>query len=369
MKYMKQKLIKGVRRVLPEKLAASALEMYRHGRAKLINARYGNPTGVVRIIAVTGAYGKTTTACLVEALLKESGRSVITFLNDLRDKEDAAAWLPRELKKAKQNGVDFCILEITPDLMASGALIGLSFDTVVVTSQSAEADTLLEQAVNYAVVPDDYQGAMLAIAEHQIISFGEQDAAEAKIDETTLYRKGTEVKLTIDHHTSLTVATHLVGKANAFNVAAAIATAYVLGVALDTVEEGIAQLEEVEGNYLSIPGDRPYSMVIDGASIDKSVELVVQSASELKKRRLIVALEEKGISEAALKAVKKTADRLILVGQAKAPMLGVEVVTSAEEAWLIAQRAAKKDDTLLLMGRVFVEQEPLLKAEQAKGNS
>lgn len=349
--------------MLPEKLATNALEMYRRGRAKLINARYGNPTGVVRIIAVTGAYGKTTTARLVEELLKESGKHVLAFLDDLREKQDAAAWLPRELKKAKQDGVDFCILEITPALMASGALSGLSFDTVVVTSQSAEADALLEQAVNYAVVPDDYQGAMLAIAEHQIISFGEQESAEAKIEETTLYRKGTEVKLTIDHHTALTVATHLVGKANAFNVAAAIATAYVLGAALDAAEEGVARLEGVKGNYEYIPGDRSYSMVVDGASTNRSVELVVQSAIELKKRRLITVLEDGGLSEETLKQVKKLSDRLILVSQTEVAMPGVEKV-SREEAWLIAQRAAKKEDTLLLIGKSFVNETPTVKAEQ-----
>jgi UDP-N-acetylmuramoyl-L-alanyl-D-glutamate--2,6-diaminopimelate ligase len=361
---MKPKLKQGVRRILPEKFAASVLEIYRRGRSKLFNVRYGNPTGTVRIIAITGAYGKTTTANFIEALLRESDRKVISFLNELRTRNDIVAWLPRELKKAKQSGADFCIIEIDPELMASGALGGLSLDTVVVTSQSAEADTLLEQAVNYVVVPDDYQGAMLAIAEHQIITFGELESAEAKIDEVTLYRKGTEVKLTIDHHTSFTVATHLVGKANAFNLAAAVATAYVLGVALDTIEEGAARINNVKGSYEYLSGDYPYSLVVDGAHSDRSVEFVMQSASELKKRRLIVVLETDNISEETIKQVKKTSDRLILVGQT-VQLTGVEALPSKEEALLVAQRAAKKDDTLLLMGLSFVHDKLLRKTESA----
>jgi UDP-N-acetylmuramoyl-L-alanyl-D-glutamate--2,6-diaminopimelate ligase len=355
-KSMKPKLIGKGQRALPEKLAVNMLELYRRGRAKVFNARYGNPTGTVRLIAVTGAYGKTTTARLIDVLLKESGRNTLTLLDELHTQKDIVSWLPRKLKQAKQDNVDFCILEITPQLMESGVLSGLSLDTVVVTSRSAEADILLKQAVNYAVVPDDYQGAMLAIAEHQIISFGELDSAEAKIDNVTLYRKGTEVKLTIDHHTALTASTHLVGKANAFNIAAAIATAYVLGVALDTVEEGVARLEGVEGNYQYIPSEQPYTTVVDAATNDRSVELAAFSAKELKKRRLIVALETTGISEEAIALVKKLSDRLILVGS-NISMPGVETVSSPEEASLLGGRAAKKDDTLLLMGKIFTMEE------------
>jgi UDP-N-acetylmuramyl tripeptide synthase len=237
--------------------------------------------------------------------------------------------------------------------VASGALSGVSLDTVVVTSGNAETDTLLERVVNYAVVPDDHRAGMLALAEHQIITFGEREDAEAKIDAVTLYRKGTEVRLTIDHQTELTIATHLVGKANAYNVAAAVATAYVLGVALDTVEEGAARLEEVEGNYQYIAADRPYLIVVDGAKTDRSIELVLDSTKELAKRRLIAVLQADGIKEETIVKAKKTADRLILIGGSEVSLPGIETVSSSSEALLIAQRTAKKDDTVLLMGDMF----------------
>ena len=345
-----------MRRVLPEKLANNVIDLYKRGRARAISARYGNPADTVRVIAVTGVYGKTTTARLIAELLKEAGRKVEVRIGDeSSDELDIAAALQQDLKRAKQNETDFFILEVNAALVESGALSGVSVDTVVVTSQNNEATVLLEQVVNYAVVPDGELAGMLALAEHQIMSFGEQANAEMKIDDITLYRKGTELKLTIDHHTPITVASHLVGRANAYNVAAAVATAYVLGVALDTVEEGVARLEAVKGNYEYLLDDHPYVTVVDAASHDRSVELVLDSAKELAKRRMIVALAVKGLSNETLTHVKKQADRLIVVNATEGVPIGSESVSSIEEAWLIAQRAAKKDDTVLLLGKDFTK--------------
>ncbi len=347
----------GGRRILPDSLAKRVIELYRRGRAKFVSARYGNPAGVVRVIAITGEYGKTTTALLLSAILKEAGRSAVRYQGDVSSESvDFAAELQRDLKRARQTQTEFFIIEITPELVSSSALSGVTLDTVVVTSPAAEADALLKEEVNYAVVPDDYEAGMLAIAEHQIITFGEKETAEAKIDKTTLFRKGTEVEMTIDHHTSLTVATHLVGTANAHNVAAAVASAYVLGAALNTVEEGAAQLEQVDGNYQYLDGERPYTVVVDRAVTDRSIDFVVDSAKELARRRLVVALEASAPSEEMIKNLKKKSDRLVLVSRAAPTLPGVEVVESVEEAWIIVQRAAKKDDTVLLIGQTFVDQ-------------
>jgi UDP-N-acetylmuramoyl-L-alanyl-D-glutamate--2,6-diaminopimelate ligase len=351
---MKQRLRERVTKSLPAGLAARTLELYRRGRAKLISARYGNPAETVRVIAVAGPYGKTTTALLLSELLKEAGRTVALHLHTSSEEIDFASLLQKDLKAAKRDNAEFFILEATPELLASGALSGIVLDTVVITGENDVAAELLKQVVNYAVVPDDHHAGALAIAEHQIISFGEQETAEAKLDKLTLYRRGTEVKMTIDHHTELVVSTHLIGKANAYNLVAAVAAAYVLGVALDTVEEGSARLEEVTGNYEYGSGSQVYVLVKDRATEDRSIELAVESAKQLTKRRLIVALELQDDREEVVTKVKKLADRVILVRTGEATLPGIEVVESIEEGMLVAQRAAKKDDTVLLVGPQFV---------------
>src|SRR6266496_1914649 len=177
-------------------IAGRVLGLYRKGRAKLVSARYGNPASTVRVIVVTGHYGKTTTMLLLLAILKEAGRVAVAYQSS--SVEDVVSDLQRQLKDAKRNAAEFFIVEITPELMTSGALTGVGVDTVIVTSQSPEADELLKRDMNYVVIPDNYQAGLLEIAEHQVITFGEQETAEARVNKTTLYRKGTEVEMTID---------------------------------------------------------------------------------------------------------------------------------------------------------------------------
>ena len=48
-------------------------------RTKMISLRYGNPARGLRIIAVTGTNGKTTTACYINEILKEAGFKTALF--------------------------------------------------------------------------------------------------------------------------------------------------------------------------------------------------------------------------------------------------------------------------------------------------
>ena len=45
----------------------------------MISLRYGNPARGLRIIAVTGTNGKTTTACYINEILKEAGFKTALF--------------------------------------------------------------------------------------------------------------------------------------------------------------------------------------------------------------------------------------------------------------------------------------------------
>ena len=55
---MKQKLVQGVRRLLPESAVRGVEELYRLGRVYAVSAYYGNPARSLRVIAVTGTNGR-----------------------------------------------------------------------------------------------------------------------------------------------------------------------------------------------------------------------------------------------------------------------------------------------------------------------
>ena len=71
---MKNQVVKGVRKVLPGGAVRGLEEVYRKVRVRVAAARYGHPARNLRVIAVTGTNGKTTTVNYLNEILKEAGK-------------------------------------------------------------------------------------------------------------------------------------------------------------------------------------------------------------------------------------------------------------------------------------------------------
>ncbi len=348
-------------------------------QARVATWRHGNPARALKIIAVAGPHGKTTTALIINEMLQEDGASVATFTNKgsfLNSKplqggyDQSAATLHRQLQIAKKEGAYYVIVEVTDALVESNSLQTLPIEMSIITGDSTSARTLLECPANSTVLPAGFSIDDLAVAPHQIISFGGDDSAEAQIAKVTERRGGTEIEMVIDHQTRIELATYLIGQANVLNVAAAVSAAYVLAVNTISFEEGVARLERVVGNYDYLPASQlPYAVVVDGAYTDSSLELVLASAKKLKKRRLIVVADG-SVSIEAYPSVARIAERMIAVNDGP-EIPGVEKASTLQAALDVAMRAAKTDDLVLLVGQEFSQsvEDNITKAHQMIGEA
>jgi UDP-N-acetylmuramyl tripeptide synthase len=335
-------------------------------RARTAAWRRRNPSRALKLIAVAGAHGKTTTVLLLGELLQEAGYSVMTLTSQgcfyngqvVAGHYDASADATQHcLALAKKKSVDYVIIEVSDALVATQVLPTLLITMSIVTNDSPGAQALLDQPVDYMVVPHGFDMAGLRVAPHQAISFGHDESSEAQIVSVTERRKGTEIEMVIDHQTKLTVATYLVGKANALNVAATVSAAYVLAADTASFEEGIARLESVQGNYQYLPSaDRPYEIIVDAATTELSVSLVVTSAAALKRRRLLVVADA-SVPSLVYPELKQRADKVFVVSNAP-EVPGVERFDSMQAALELCQRGAKKDDIILLLGKDFAALQP-----------
>ena len=333
-------------------------------KARVSALKHRHPARSLKVIAVAGAAGKTTTALLLTELLREAGRSVLvltdrgSYLNGQKldlSYDATPDDTQRSLNLARQKDVDIVVMELTEALVANHVLSTIPIEMSVVTGASSLADALLNQPVNYTVVPSGLDLGGLSVAPHQAISYGDDVTAEAQVVKVKLRRRGTEVDLVVDHQTIVQLATYLIGKANVYNLAAAVSAAYVLAIDVASLPEGVARLEGVVGNYEYLESSRPYDIVVDGAAEDVSLELVLSSAAELKRRRLLVAMDTTVKPDDRLK-LKKYCDRLVMVGlDEQAP--GIDQAETLEAAVELVTRGAKKDDLVLLVGREFAARE------------
>ncbi|HMI09067.1 MAG TPA: UDP-N-acetylmuramoyl-L-alanyl-D-glutamate--2,6-diaminopimelate ligase [Candidatus Saccharimonadales bacterium] len=345
----KQKLVDGARKVLPKGILHGVEEVYRKGRVQLVSARYGNPAKNLRVIAVTGTNGKTTTVNYINEILKESGLKTAMFstatievagkrqINDLNATVALTQQMQEFFRDAKKAEVDYVVLEITSHALHQHKLATVPIEVAVMTNLTQ--DHL------------DYHGTMEAYAEAkgklfasdpkfivlnrddewfeffdkfqatgQKITYGELEDAEARIDYVKLYKKGSEATLVIDHQTKLHLATALPGKYNVYNMVAAASTAYLLGIKLNDIVEGIANLEGVPGRFERVAEGLPYDVIVDYAHTPDALEKLLEAAKSVTKNRVILVFGATGDRDKTKRPIMggiaaRMADRIILTDE------------------------------------------------------
>lgn len=318
-------------------------------RSKIASLRYGRGSQSAKIIAVTGAHGKSTVVKLIAEVLREGGLKVVEMVaaSDAEHSFETDPFLlHRRVVDASRQGYDYVILEVHAALVKSHAIPTLTIDTLVATGDSPELAAFSDMSVRRAVLPCGLQPP-IGVEHHNMMTYGTHDDADMKIVARQLYRKGTELSLVIDQHTELEVASYLVGEANAINIATALATAYVIGVDIAKFAEGLARVERVMGNYDYLATGAPYAVAVDRGGTLEALPTLLESARQLAKRRLIVALDMPLTTEELARLYKHT-DRLIAV--ADTTPVEVDQAADHEEAAFVAVRGAKRDDLVLLVG-------------------
>ena len=314
---MKAILVKFVRKVLPGGMLRRLENGYRRLRVKLVSARYGNPSKHLRVIAVTGTNGKTTTSCYINEILKEAHFTTAMFttavievagkrkLNDLNATVASTARMQRFFRDAKRTNADYVVLEVTSHALDQHKLDGVPIEAAVMTNltqdhldyhktmeeYAAAKGKLFQLRPRFIVLNRDdewYDYFNQFVASEQKMTYGRSVEAEAKITHVKLYRKGTEADVVLDHQTHLELATNLPGEFNVMNMTAATTLAYLLGVKLEDIQEGVANVEAVPGRFERAVEGLGYDVIVDYAHTPDALEKLLAAARGITKQRVIL---------------------------------------------------------------------------------
>lgn len=346
---MKDKVVRQVRKVLPTSTVKRVEKAYRKGRVKLVSARYSNPARNLSVIAVTGTNGKTTTANYLNEILKADGRTTAMFttaiievagerlLNELNATVATTARMQQFFRDAKRANVDHVILEVTSHSLDQHKLDGVPIECAIMTN-------LTQDHLDYHGTMERYaeaKGRLFALNPRfivlnqddawfeyfnqfepgeQKISYGASEAAEAKIGQVKLYKRGSEARILIDHQTKLDLATSLPGKFNVYNMTAAASAAYLLHVSLESITDGVANLEEVPGRFERVVDDKPYEVIVDYAHTPDALEQLLEATKAITKNRVILVFGATGDRDKGKRPIMggiaaRLADRIILTDE------------------------------------------------------
>lgn len=346
---IKNNLTKTARKVLPKSALVGLEKSYRKSRAKIISARFGNPARDLRVIAVTGTNGKTTTVNFLNEILKEAGYRTAMFstanieiageqtVNDTNSTTATVARLQKFFRDAKKADVEFALIEATSHALDQYKFEGVPIEMAIMTNltqdhldyhktmenYAAAKAKLFEMNPNLVVLNADdewFDYFNNFATESQKITYGEGESADVKIEKFKLYKKGSEAKLRIDNNVELEIATNLPGEFNIYNMTAAAAGAYLLGISLKDIQEGIANLEGVSGRFEYATPGLPFDTIVDYAHTPDALEKLLKSAKEISKNRTILVFGACGDRDREKRPImgkiaQDLADRIIITDE------------------------------------------------------
>jgi UDP-N-acetylmuramoyl-L-alanyl-D-glutamate--2,6-diaminopimelate ligase len=400
---MKDEFARGIRSRLPKGAVHSLEEVYRKTRVRALSVRYGFPARGLRVIAVTGTNGKTTTANYLNEILKADGKTTALFttavieiggqrqLNELNRTVPLTSELLRFFRNAKRSNVDFVVLEVTSHALVQHKLMGVPIECAVMTNLTQDHLDYHGTMENYAAAKgllfaneprfivlnsDDewFEFYNQYDAGEQKMTYGTDSTSEARISQVKLYKKGSEARIVFDNQTKLDLATALPGKFNVYNMTAAAATAYLFHTSLDAITEGIANLESIPGRFETVETGKSYEVVVDYAHTPDALEQLLEAARTITKNRVILVFGATGDRDKGKRPIMggiaaRLADRVLLTDEEsynedpaeirRMVMGGIaeahgeaktEEIADRRDAIEKALKIARKGDTILVTG-------------------
>jgi UDP-N-acetylmuramoyl-L-alanyl-D-glutamate--2,6-diaminopimelate ligase len=281
----------------------------RRGLARVAANFYRHPADGLQLVGVTGTNGKTTTAFLVDSILRVAGftsgligttgyrmptgnRMAVNTTPESLDLQEMFA----EIRDA---GGTHAVLETSSHALAMERLWGCHFAVAVFTNLTQDhldyhktigdyfaAKRLLFEGTGSGAPAigiinlDDPYGAQLAGLAQRTLTYGLKTPADLTARKFALSIKGLEFSAQTPVG-NIHVRSPLVGRFNVFNILAAIGAGIGLNVPSAKIEEGIAKLDLVPGRFQRIDEGQPFSVVVDYAHTDDALRNVITAAREL----------------------------------------------------------------------------------------
>ena len=290
-----------------------------HGRRALaIAARnfYGAPDERIGITGITGTNGKTTTAFLVDAILRAAGRStalvstieyrlggkVMKAVNTTPESLD----LYRLFSELERGGGSNATMEVSSHALALGRVYGIHFHTALFTNLTRDHLDFHHTMEDYfaakrllfegngapppafaAINSDDAYGRQIETAPGtERLWYGLNEGADVRATRIASNFDGLRFDVRSPRG-KFQIESALVGRINVYNILAACCAGLSYGLSPETVAAGIAACRAVPGRFERIEEGQPFMVVVDYAHTDDALKNIIAVARGLSPKRVI----------------------------------------------------------------------------------
>ncbi len=286
----------------------------KHGRRALggLSANYyGHPGKRIAITGITGTNGKSTTAFMMEAILRAAGR--VNILIGTIEYHIAGKILPaphttpeslelnRYFAEAIATGATEAVMEVSSHALAQQRVFSIPFDVAAFTNLTRDhldyhgtmegyfsAKQMLFEgcavtAPRVAVlnIDDEYGKKLVDVSGKrgsEVLAYG-WSKGDFHVIKAEVTSQNTKLNLATPTG-NISVVSNIIGKVNVYNLMCASAAAYARGCNAESIALGISTLKNVPGRFERVDCGQPFTVVVDYAHTDDALRNLITLARE-----------------------------------------------------------------------------------------
>lgn len=290
-----EKALALAKKIIPKGLMAKGRPVYHYLLAFVGAIYYGFPSKKLKIVAITGTKGKTTTAELVNAILEEAGyktalASTLRFKIDDKSEDNmfkmtmpGRFFMQNFLKRAVTAGCDWAVVEMSSEGAKQFRHKFFDLDALIFTNIAPEH---IESHGSY----QKYLDAKLSIAKALVDSRKSGKVIVSNIDDREGYKfldidiankfaysiKNAEpfslqkegLVMIFDNEK---IVSRLTGKFNIYNMLAAATFAEAEGIGAQTIKKALEKVSVIRGRVERIKEGQSFDVIVDYAHTPDSL--------------------------------------------------------------------------------------------------
>lgn len=274
------------------------------------SAFYSHPSSKFELVGITGTNGKTTTSYLMKSIFEKCGRRVglVGTIGNIIDGEfiptthttPESPKLQETFSMMNERKVDTCVMEVSSHSLDLGRVLSSNFDIGVFTNLTPEhmdfhkdLDSYFEAKSklffmtkkNLVNMDDQYGKKLCKILDEKgidYLTYGFSSQADIYASEIVNKIEGASFKLNTPKG-SIEIGLHAPGRFNVYNALAACGTAFLMGISLDDMAQGIESIPGVRGRFEVFRcNKREFSVIIDYAHSPDGYHNLFDTVNEFK---------------------------------------------------------------------------------------
>ncbi len=324
---------------------------------------YEDPTAELKLVAITGTNGKTTTSYLLDSIFRQAGLQACVVgtigsrisgasfpaLHTTPEASDLMAFL----RRAATEGCTHGALEVSSHGLVLKRVYGARFAAAVFTNLTQDHLDFHQdmesyyQAKRLLFVPaggnrveasvintdDTYGRRLVEDAARPVLTFGWQAGADVHVLSHESRADGTGLSLASPEG-DLRIQSRLVGRPNVYNIMAATGAALCLGIGRESIRKGIEALKGVPGRMELVDAGQPFTVIVDYAHTPDALRNLLDTAALLPHSNLITVFGCGGDRDKSKRAA---------MGRIAGRMSGLVVATSDNP---------RSEDPLAILGEI-----------------